>query len=76
VSASQPLFRYQNIVALDQAKQQVAQSDDVLEAARQDLILRVATAYFDVLLAQFTIELAESQKKAVVEAESAPEVDQ
>ena len=76
MSASQPLFRYQNIVALDQAKQQVAQSDDVLEAARQDLILRVATAYFDVLLAQFTIELAESQKKAVVEAESAPEVDQ
>ena len=68
VSASQPLFRYQNVVALDQAKQQVAQSNDVLELARQDLILRVATAYFDVLLAQFTIELAESQKKAVVES--------
>lgn len=68
VSASQPLFRYQNIIALDQAKQQVAQSDDVLEAARQDLILRVATAYFDVLLAQFNVELATSQKKAVVES--------
>lgn len=68
VSASQPLFRYQNIVALDQAKQQVAQSNDVLELARQDLILRVATAYFDVLLAQFNVELADSQKKAVVES--------
>ena len=68
VSASQPLFRYQNVVALDQAKQQVEQSNDVLELARQDLILRVATAYFDVLLAQFNVELAESQKKAVVEA--------
>jgi len=68
VSASQPLFRYQNIVAYDQAKQQVAQSNDVLELARQDLILRVAIAYFDVLLAQFNIELAESQKKAVVES--------
>jgi outer membrane protein len=68
ISASQPLFRYQNIVALDQAKQQVAQSNDVLELARQDLILRVATAYFDVLLAQFSVELADSQKKAVVEA--------
>jgi outer membrane protein len=68
VSASQPLFRYQNIVAYDQAKQQVAQSNDVLELARQDLILRVAVAYFDVLLAQFNIELAESQKKAVVES--------
>src|SRR5438874_3687951 len=68
VSASQPLFRYQNVVALDQAKQQVNQSNDVLELARQDLILRVATAYFDVLLAQFNIELADSQKKAVVES--------
>ena len=68
VSASQPLFRYQNVVAYDQAKQQVAQSNDVLELARQDLILRVAIAYFDVLLAQFNIELAESQKKAVVES--------
>ena len=68
VSASQPLFRYQNVVALDQAKQQVAQSNDVLELARQDLILRVAQAYFDVLLAQFNVELAESQKKAVVES--------
>jgi len=67
VSASQPLFRYQNIVAYDQAKQQVAQSDEVLEAQRQDLILRVATAYFDVLLAQYNIELTESQKKAVSE---------
>jgi outer membrane protein len=68
VSAAQPLFRYQNIVNYDQAKQAVAQSDDVLELARQDLILRVAQAYFDVLLAQFNIELAQSQKKAVEES--------
>ena len=40
----------------------------MLELARQDLILRVAQAYFDVLLAQFNIELAESQKKAVSES--------
>jgi outer membrane protein len=68
VSASQPLYRAQNVIAYDEAKQQISQSDDVLELARQDLILRVATAYFDVLLAQFNIELAESQKKAVSEA--------
>jgi outer membrane protein len=68
VSAAQPLFRYQNIVNYDQAKQTVAQSDDVLELARQDLILRVAQAYFDVLLAEFNIELAQSQKKAVEES--------
>jgi len=67
VSASQPLYRYANKVALDQARDQVEQSDFTLQSARQDLILRVAQAYFDVLLAQFNVELAESQKAAVSE---------
>ena len=67
-TASQPLFRYQNLVAYDQSKEQVAQSNYVLDLARQDLIVRVASAYFDVLLAQYNIELAQSQKKAVSEA--------
>ncbi len=40
----------------------------MLELAKQDLIVRVAVAYFDVLLAQYNIELAQSQKKAVSEA--------
>ncbi len=67
VSASQPLFRQQNIIAYDQAKAFVTQADFALAGAQQDLIIRVAFAYFDVLLAQFNIELAESQKKAVSE---------
>ena len=67
VSASQPLYRKQNLVALDQAKQTVSQSDYVLTSARQDLIVRVTQAYLDVLLAQFNIELTESQKAAVSE---------
>jgi len=67
VSASQPLYRKQNLVALDQAKQTVGQSDYVLASARQDLIIRVAQAYLDVLLARFNIELTESQKAAVSE---------
>src|SRR3989449_5678418 len=67
VSASQPLYRKQNVVALDQAKQTVGQSDFVLASARQDLIVRVAQAYLDVLLARFNIELTESQKAAVSE---------
>jgi len=67
VSASQPLYRYANKVALDQARDQVEQSDYTLQSASQDLILRVAQAYFDVLLAQFNVELAESQKAAVSE---------
>src|SRR5256885_14295368 len=67
VSASQPLYRKQNVVALDQAKQTVGQSDYVLASVRQDLIVRVAQAYLDVLLARFNIELTESQKAAVSE---------
>ena len=67
VSASQPLYRKQNLVALDQAKQTVSQSDSVLASARQDLVVRVAQAYLDVLLARFNIELTESQKAAVSE---------
>jgi outer membrane protein len=67
ISASQPLYRYANKVAFDQARDQVEQSDFTLQFARQDLILRVAQAYFDVLLAQFNVELAESQKAAVSE---------
>ena len=65
VSASQPLYRYANKVGLDQARDQVEQSDYTLQSARQDLILRVAQSYFDVLLAQFNVELAETQKAAV-----------
>jgi outer membrane protein len=67
VSASQPLFRYQNVVAVDQAKQFVTQADYALSVAQQELILRVAVAYFDILLAQFNIELNEAQKAAVSE---------
>jgi outer membrane protein len=67
VTAAQPLYRYANTVAYSEAVQQVQQADFTLASAKQDLILRVAQAYFDVLLAQFTIELAESQKAAVSE---------
>ena len=67
VSASQPLYRPQNAIALDQARAQVGQGDFVLSSAQQDLIVRVTQAYFDVLLASFNVELTESQKAAVSE---------
>jgi outer membrane protein len=67
VSASQPLYRYANTVAYSQAVEQVQQADYALASARQDLILRVAITYFDVLLAQFNVEVTETQKAAVSE---------
>jgi outer membrane protein len=65
VSLSQPLYRPENFRIFEQAKTQVAQADVVLAQAAQDLILRVAQAYFDVLLAQDTVAFAEDQLKAI-----------
>jgi outer membrane protein len=67
VQATQPLFRMQNWITFEQSKTQVGQGEYVLASAQQDLIVRVVQAYLDVLLAQFTIELTESQKAAVSE---------
>jgi len=68
VSDSQPLYRRQNIVVLDQAKVQVSQSSWVLQSADQDLAVRLAQAYFDVLLAQDTLAFVGSQKAATAES--------
>jgi outer membrane protein len=67
VSASQPLYRPQNSIALKQAREEVGQGDFVLASSQQDLIVRVIQAYLDVLLARFNIELTQSQKAAVSE---------
>jgi outer membrane protein len=64
VSASQPLYRKQSLIAVDQAKQQLEQSDLVLLQQQQDLIIRVAQAYFDVLLAQDTLKVVDALKAA------------
>ena len=67
VSITQPLYRAQNRIQYDQAKVQVAQADAQLTASFQDLILRIAQAYFDILLAQDNVELAGAQKTAIGE---------
>jgi outer membrane protein len=64
-SVNQPLYRPQRYAAYEQAKTQVAQADAVLTLAAQDLILRVAQAYFDVLLAQDTVAFAQAQLTAI-----------
>ena len=67
VALSQPLFRPQNWITIAQAGQQVVQTVATLETAKQDLILRVAQAYFDVLLAQDNVQLSGAQKTAISE---------
>ena len=65
ITATQPLFRMENFVAYEQSKIQVIQADSQFIIAAQDLILRVAQAYFDVLITQFDLSVVEDQKKSI-----------
>ncbi len=67
LSLTQPLFRMQNWATFEQAKQQVLQAEAQFSAAQQDLILRVAQAYFDALLALENISVSRSQKTFISE---------
>jgi outer membrane protein len=67
VSLTQPLFRMQNWVAYTQSELAVAQAEAQFVSARQDLIVRVTQAYFDVLLAQEALATAQAQKTAIAE---------
>ena len=67
VSAVQPLYNKASSVQVDQAEEQVKIVGKQLELAGQDLILRTARAYFDVLQAQDNIVLIRSQKAAITE---------
>lgn len=64
---TQPLFRWQNWVAYTQSELAVAQAEAQFALARQDLIVRAAQAYFDVLLALDTLAVAQAQKVAIAE---------
>jgi len=67
VTATQPLFNYQNWLTYQQAKSQVSQAEATFRQAEQDLLLRVAQAYFDVLVAENNVTLAAAQKAAIAE---------
>ena len=67
LTLSQPVFRPQNLVQRDQADYQVRQSEATFAQASQDLALRTAQAYFDVLTAQDTLALVGAQKAAISE---------
>jgi len=64
---TQPLFRYQNWIQYEQSSFQVKQAEATFGQAYQDLIVRVAQAYFDVLGAQDTLLLVRAQREAISE---------
>jgi len=67
VNLTQPLYRRQNMLTVSQAEIEVAQAATELDLAAQDLILRTAQAYFDVLLARFNLRTERSQQSALAE---------
>jgi outer membrane protein len=67
VSLVQPLFREQNWALYTESELQVAQSEAQFRQAEQDLVLRSAQAYFDVLIAQDSVQLAAAQKTAIAQ---------
>ncbi len=62
-----PIYRPQNWETYEQSKLFIFQSDTQLAATRQDLILRSATAYFNVLGARDQLIYLEAAKKATLE---------
>ena len=67
VTLQQPLFRWDRWETYQQSKLQQAISEAQFAQAQQDLITRVAQAYFDVLAAQDTLESTRAQKVATTE---------
>ena len=67
LNLSQPIYRKQNFIQYDEAGYQVKQAEAAFGQAAQDLIVRAAQAYFDVLAAQDSLTLVGAQKAAISE---------
>ena len=67
VRATQPLFNRSNRVTVEQAERAYAIAATDIEAAEQDLVIRLTTAYLNVLAAQDTLGTAQANTKAISE---------
>lgn len=67
VNLVQPLFREQNWLAYSESELQTEITDSQYKIAEQDLVLRTAQAYFDVLIAEDGVQLAQAQQAAITE---------
>ena len=61
----QTIFSWDTIVNLKRADKQVARAEAVREAAQQDLIIRVAQRYFDVLAAEDRLRSIHADRQAI-----------
>jgi len=67
ITLTQPLFRWSNWQTYEQSKLSVMQAEAQYAQAGQDLAVRVAQAYFDVLAAQDSLAVAGVKKQAISE---------
>ena len=65
IRLNQPIFDAPAIARLRQAGAVVARAESEYAAARQDLIVRAAEAYLDVLLTQDSLDFAQAEKAAI-----------
>jgi outer membrane protein len=65
VGLRQAIYQRASILQLEQADSSIAQANAQLDAARQDLLLRVATRYFLVLGALDNLEFIQADKAAI-----------
>lgn len=67
VAARQPLFNQSNSAKVSQAEASLTAAQADLKMAEDDLVARLAQAYFDVLSAQDVLATAQANKKALAE---------
>ncbi|MDH4480407.1 MAG: TolC family outer membrane protein [Rhodoferax sp.] len=67
IQLTQPLYNRFNQVVLTQAQRSIAIAEAALRATQQDLMVRVSSAYFDVLAASDSLAFVRAQKAAVAE---------
>ncbi len=65
VQVTQPIYRRDRSLQLEQADVQAEQADADYESAEQDLMLRVSEAYFSVLSAQDDLKFTKKQLSAI-----------
>ena len=65
LSLTQTLFNKKLFDALDQSEAETSQALASFQAARLEMIIRAATAYFEVLAAKDNLDFAQSEKHAV-----------
>ncbi len=65
LSLSQPIYRMDYWIQLQQSDNQIARAEAEYVAQQQDLVMRIAQAYFDVLAAQDTLGFTQKEKMAI-----------